>query len=482
MYIYREEEIKKVDENAAKNGLSVNTLMETAGRSIYYSLIPYIKKENSILILSGKGNNGGDGIVLSRYLKQFGYQVDLVFPFGNPKSPAAKEHFRYYKSLGFSFDTVLNKEKNYDVIIDSMLGVGFKLPLRKEVEEIILWCNKQHALRIAIDIPTGVVSDQGDTTLAFQADLTFSLHGYKPSAFLYPSSRYFGKIEVIDIGLPHTGKWRIWTKDDVRKTLTKRTSHAHKGTFGTGLLVAGSDEMPGCALLAGLGAMKLGIGKLLIGTTKFVASTISGHLPEATYWFIDHDHFTDVKIPDRIQAIAIGPGLTNERFIQQFLQNIWEQNIPLILDAGALQKGNDRKRQAPTIITPHPGEMSRLIGISTEEIQKNRIQIASQYAVDHGIIVVLKGKDTVIALPDGSGFINCTGNPGLAKGGSGDTLTGMLLALLCSEKNPIHAVCNAVYLHGLSADYFLQKESDRSLVASQLTEVIGPVIRSIMEE
>lgn len=482
MYVYTEEEIHAADTRAAENGLSGNALMETAGRSLFQSIRPLLKKDERILILAGKGNNGGDGVVLARYLKMNGFTVHLVFPFGLPQTKTSQEHFSYYMSLGFSYETEIDRSLDYSVIIDSLLGAGARLPLKSEYRMLLQWCNKQRAVRIAIDMPTGVLANTGKVDeVAFQADYTFSLHGFKRSAFLLPSAKYYGKTDALDIGLPANSQWKIWTEDDVRATLSRRDPFSHKGTFGTGLLFAGTDEMPGCALLAGLGAMRMGIGKLKIATTPRVQNAISHGLPEATFWLNGLEQCAKGDRPNGIHAIAIGPGLTDEKNVEQALEHLWTTDIPLILDAGALLKQSFPHRKAPVIITPHPGEFSRLTGISVPEIQQNRFALASQFALENQVIVVLKGTYTAIAYPDGSGVINPTGNPALAKGGSGDTLTGMILALAATESNIKHAVANAVFIHGLCADEFVNKNDVRTMVASDITDYLGDVLQRILK-
>ncbi|WAA11041.1 NAD(P)H-hydrate dehydratase [Fervidibacillus albus] len=479
LYIYREEEIRKVDTEAMEHGLPVNTLMENAGRGLFEKIAKHVTKEMSILILAGKGNNGGDGIVLARYLQLNGYETDLVFPFGMPASVTATEHFRFYKNLHFPFSTSINKEKHYDVIIDSLLGIGTRLPLNEMYIDCITWCNEQPALRIAVDLPTGVLADQGNTDIAFRADYTYALHGCKPSAFLLPAAHFYGEVDVIDLGLPHTSNWKLWDGNDVARTLSDRSTFSHKGSFGTGLLLAGSDEMPGSALLAGLGAMKTGIGKLVIGTSKFVASTISNRLPEATYWFDGLQRCAKGHLVKGIRAAAIGPGLNAPYLVEEAINCLWERDIPLLMDAGALTEREYAPRETPVIITPHPGEFSRMTGKTVEEIQSDRIKLASEYAINHRMIVVLKGTYTVIAYPDGTGVINTSGNHCLAKGGSGDTLTGMLLALLCTEEDIKSAVANGVYLHGACADEIVKNKDARAVSIGELTDVLGTVLQRI---
>lgn len=483
MYIYREADIHEADRRAHRNGLSTNALMETAGRSLYEAIRPLLNEEDRILILAGKGNNGGDGVVLARYLHMNQFHVDLVFPFGLPESATSKEHFTYYRSLHYPFRMELDRTRTYTVIIDALLGVGTRLPLNEDYRKLLNWCNGENVLRIAIDLPTGVLADTGEADIAtFQADYTFSLHGYKRSSFLLPAARYYGKVDALEIGMPQSGDWKIWTEDDAKRTLRRRDAHAHKGSFGTGLLFAGTDEMPGCALLAGLGAMRMGIGKLVIATTTKTQKFIGNTLPEATYWIDGLKECAEGEMLEDIAAVAIGPGLTDEETVKKALEHLWETELPLILDAGALLPGKFPLRTAPVIITPHPGEFSRMTGYSIPEIQKNRLELASQFAVDHQLIVVLKGMHTVIAFPDGTGLVNSSGNPALAKGGSGDTLTGMLLALVATEKDLKQAVANAVFLHGLCADEYVKRKEERTMLASDITDYLGTVLHQIVSD
>ena len=238
--------------------------------------------------MPGKGNNGGDGIVLARYLKNNGYNVKLAFPLGEPQTVQQRNILPIIKHVVMKAKSY-SKEWKADWIIDALLGVGSQLPLRKDLSKVTDWINNRNAKVIAIDHPTGVSSDTGEADEhAVRADYTFSLHGYKPSTFLFPASEHYGKASVIDIGVPQTSTWRIWCEEDVRMTLPKRTGNTHKGTYGTALLVAGSDEMPGSAALAAVGALGLGQGSYRSQQPKH-ASTIIGTLaPEATFSYNLH--------------------------------------------------------------------------------------------------------------------------------------------------------------------------------------------------
>ncbi|MGG1575983.1 NAD(P)H-hydrate dehydratase [Fictibacillus sp. NRS-1165] len=475
MYIFTASEIKNIDQTAQNSGMDVYTLMENAGRALYEAISDRVTKERRILVMAGKGNNGGDGIVLSRYLQQNGYQCELVLPSGKPSTEPAFKHFAYYTACGLK---VSERDGNYDVIIDAMLGVGSSPPLRGEIGQAVQWANSQQALKIAVDLPTGVSADDGETEIAFQADVTFCLHGYKPSAFLEGSTDFYGKAIVLSIGLPQQSNWHVWTEEHVRSTFHKRFAGAHKGTFGTGLLLAGTDEMPGSSLLAAKGAIKSGIGKLTIGTTRFVSGILAGQLPEAMYKHDGLEAVGEGDVPNGIKACAIGPGLTDQKKTDRALEHLFAAELHLVIDAGALKRRTYPKRKGSVILTPHPGEFSRMIDVSASQIQKNRFHYALSYAEEQGVIVILKGRYTVLAFPDGCLLVNPTGNAGLAKGGTGDTLTGMLLAFLCSEKDVKSAIANAVYFHGASADSWAQKNAERGMLASDVSENLPFVMKS----
>ncbi len=475
MYIFTGDEIKKIDQTAQNSGMDVYTLMENAGKALYEAVSDLVTRESRILVMAGKGNNGGDGIVLSRYLQQNGFHCELALPDGKPGTETAFKHFTYYTACGLK---VSEREGKYDVIIDALLGVGTSPPLRGKIAQEVRWANSQQALKIAVDLPTGVSADHGETDEAFQAEFTFCLHGFKPSVFLEGSTDFFGVTRVLSIGLPQQSNWQVWTEENVRSTFHKRFAGAHKGTFGTGLLLAGSDEMPGSALLAGKGALKSGIGKLTIGTSRFVSGILAGQLPEAMYKHDGLEAVGEGDVPKGIKACAIGPGLADAEKTDMALQHLMNTDLHLVIDAGALKKRTYPKRKGLVILTPHPGEFSRMTGVPASDIQKNRFQYALAYAQEQNAIVILKGRYTVLAFPDGSLIVNPTGNAGLAKGGTGDTLTGMLLAFVSSEKDAKPAVANAVYFHGASADLWEQTNAERGLLASDVSEHLPLVMKS----
>ncbi|TWT09352.1 NAD(P)H-hydrate dehydratase [Planomicrobium sp. CPCC 101079] len=267
-----------------------------------------------------------------------------------------------------------------------------------------------------------------------------------------------------------------WDEEKVRSTLPVRKAESHKGTYGNGLLVAGSQDMPGAAMLSGLGAMRSGIGKLVIGTAEQVIPVVVPRLPEATY---EPDALKRIAKGslnvENYEAIAAGPGIVPDEMTEKAIQKILKSRVPVILDAGALSKREYKDRQGPTILTPHPMEFSRITGIKVSELQQNRMHYARVCSKKLGTAIVLKGKETVVAFPDGEAWINPTGNSALAKGGTGDTLTGMLLGMLCIHEDWKHAVLNAVFLHGACADAWTEKRSAHTLLAHELTDFLPEV-------
>lgn len=275
---------------------------------------------------------------------------------------------------------------------------------------------------------------------------------------------------------------RFWTKEHVQASLPQRASDSHKGSYGTALLAAGTKEMPGAALLAGLAAMRSGVGKLVIATEPEAMAMIVPRLPEATYLQHGRERIANIQTSiDSYRAAAIGPGTEPEELTEKAVHVLLDSPYPVILDAGALSKRRYPERQAPVILTPHPAEFSRITGVEVETVQKNRAGHAKIWAQKLGATIVLKGETTIVAFPDGEIWANPTGNSALAKGGTGDTLTGMMLGMLCCHKEWKQAVLNAVYLHGACADEWIKTRSPHTLLAHELTDLL-PKVWADLEE
>lgn len=270
----------------------------------------------------------------------------------------------------------------------------------------------------------------------------------------------------------------VWSKELVRRHFPHRQPESHKGTYGTALLIAGSPGMPGAAILASSAAMRSGVGKLVVATARESITSIASHVPEATFEPALMEQINDPELDlSSYKAIAIGPGMLPDPKTEAAVNLLLELGKPLVLDAGALSERPYGKTEAPVILTPHPGEFSRITGVPAAELQHQRAHHASTWAVKLGVAIVLKGQNTVIAFPNGETYLNATGNSSLAKGGTGDTLTGMLLGMLCCHDNWRHAVLNAVHLHGACADEWTKTRSAHTLLAHELTELLPTVMK-----
>lgn len=464
--IYTAAEIKQADETARRQGMPADVLMERAASAVAARL--NFPSQTSVLVVCGAGNNGGDGWIVARELAQRGHTIAVYAPFGEPKSPEAKQHAQYARRLV----TVVDEPRGSDWIIDALFGVGFVGPVSGKARDVITWMREQPTAVVAIDVPSGVPSD--DATRfdghAVEAEMTFSLHGYKRSAFLKRTAPYYGKVEVVDIGLPHTSQWRALTETDFDRTLLGRDAYSHKNTYGHGRLIGGSRHLIGAPFLAARAALRTGIG-LVDLVVPNEARMLAASLPEAMYYDID-------ELPDKdYAATAIGPGLVNNERLDRLWGTVSRSTAPFIVDAGALTK-HHLETAGPLTLTPHPGELARLIDGTVADIETDRFRIASDFARIHGVHLILKGTHTLIVNPDGTGAVNTVQAAALAKGGSGDVLTGMLLALWARTdriEEDMSPNEQAVLWHALAAKESSKRIHPSSVLATDVIEAIGRI-------
>lgn len=464
--IYTAAEIKRADERALRQGMPADVLMERAASSVAARLS--FPRQSSVLVICGAGNNGGDGWVVARELAQRGYEVSVYAPFGEPKSPEGKRHAEYAKR----FVTVTDEPQDADRVIDALFGVGLISPVIGKARDIITWMCEQPAPIVAIDVPSGVPSDdaRGFDGHAVKAETTFSLHGYKRTAFLKGTAPYYGNIDCVDIGLPHTSQWRVLTEADFERGLINRDPYSHKSTYGHGQLIGGSRHLIGAPFLAARAALRTGLGLLDLFVPD-EALMLASSLPEAMYYDID-----DLS-EKTYAATAIGPGLVDDGRLDRLWHVVRSANRPLIVDAGALTKRH-LEATGPMTLTPHPGELARLTGETVDDIEVDRFRIASDFARHHGVHLILKGTYSLIVHPDGTGAVNTVEAPALAKGGSGDVLTGMLLALWSRTdriKDDTSPNEQAVLWHALAAREASRKIHPASVLASDVIEAIGRI-------
>ena len=510
MRVVRVDEMRDIDKRATiEFGIPSIILMENAGRGVCRVIESYLELPDlRVAVISGKGNNGGDGFVVARHLLNRGAEVD-VFLLGNKREIKgdARINLTILERSGIEVKEVKNlkdiRDLNlYDLIVDAIFGTGFKGEVKGITKGVIELINNAEALICSIDIPSGVEGGGDVKGEAVMADFTVAMCLPKYGNILYPGRGYCGEVWVADIGIPYQrlegeGKTFLITSEDIREAFPERPPDGHKGTFGKVLVIAGSRGFTGAASLTSLGALRIGCGLVRLCIPEGLADAMESKLTEIIKIPLpqtERESFS-IKGLDRVRelisdsdAIALGPGISvhpeTQRFVEEILK---EAKIPVVLDADGINNLKENPEilsqvSAPIILTPHPGELSRLIKTPIKEINRDRIGIAQRASREFNSILVLKGAPTVISQPDGLTYINPTGNSGLASGGSGDVLTGMIAGLLAMGVEPIKASMIGVYLHGKSADLAIEKETEYSLIASDLLKYLPDTIKSLEEE
>ncbi|WLV25148.1 NAD(P)H-hydrate dehydratase [Aciduricibacillus chroicocephali] len=498
MYIVTAQEMYDIERHAiGEVGIPSVVLMETAGRSIASEIVPQLKGPEQIMVAIGAGNNGGDGWVIARVLLEKGYQAIAVqtVPDAKIKGDALLNkqifekvggHVEYATTQG-DFKAKMRKA---DIIIDAILGIGTRGDVREPYKGFINSINESCATVISVDIPSGIEASEGATGKdAVQADQTYMLGAAKLSAFLPKTAPYFGEWQLLDIGLPRISfesrvNRKLTTIADVRKTLQKRNPFAHKGTYGKGLIVGGSEFMPGSVTMTVMAALRTGAGLCTVATEKAAIPSIAANCLEAMYK--DRAGIPEMDLSD-FDGIAMGPGMGQDKTAGELVNNLFRgAECPLVIDADALQHAKEmlhagvRKGRA-TLLTPHPGEMARLLDIEIGELLANPFSYSARFAEQTGSYVLLKGKHTIVTAPDGRQSVNNTGNAGLAKGGTGDVLTGIVLALAMQQDDPFEALRCACHIHGLSADIQVESaHSEHDLLATDVVKGIGAVYRKLL--
>ncbi len=472
--------IKSSEESAVKSGaFSFRELMYTAGTTAGKIIFQkYDCQGKKIAVVCGNGNNGGDGFVIASYLYELGADVTIVTPLGIPKT----ENALYYYKKAEKIKKTANLSGDFDIIIDAVFGIGLDREVSQSLCELFEKINKSSAIKIAVDIPSGIEADTGKVLgAAVCADLTISFIALKPCFLLPYGSDYCGEVFVADIGVAPCG----YTYQTIKKPhFPKRPHNSHKGTFGTALLICGSYGMAGAAILAAKAALRSGLGIAKCVLCEGIYSAFTSALPEAVC--LPKKQSSDGKLcfdgfdlPTALSgcsALLFGCGIGQSDDTFKILEEIIEKsNIPTVIDADGINLISQsidllKKSKAPIIITPHPGEMARLCGCTTAEIEADRINKAKQFAKEYNCIVVLKGANTIVATSNGDISINIIGNPGMATGGSGDVLAGILVSLLAQGIPPIEAAKSAVYLHSEAGDRVAKRRGERSLIPSDIIE------------
>lgn len=511
-------EMRHIDRSAASIGLTTETLMENAGRAVAEETRKFISSVigKHVLVIVGPGNNGGDGLVAGRYLADWGAEVSLYLcsqrsaddknlklaqERGIPTVPADQDRdlARFEKLLTSS-----------EVVIDAVFGTGRSRALEGVFQEVLVRVGaaKQRNPRllvIAVDVPSGLDSDTGavDPGCPF-ADVTITLGYPKPGLFTFPGADRAGRVVIADIGIPpslaENIKTELITEDWARAVLPKRPASANKGTFGRVLVVAGSINYIGAAYLACMGAARVGTGLVTLSTALSLQSILAAKLTEVTYAPLPEAEAGVIaaeavpvlqQLAPGYQVLLIGCGLGQKaqvvEFIKSLLFGMSPHSVPtLVLDADALNTLAQipdwwQKLPQDAILTPHPGEMARLVHSSVEEVQRQRLDIARKSAMEWRKVVVLKGAYTIVAASDGRAAISQVANPGLASAGTGDVLTGVIAGLVAQGLSLYDAAACGVYLHGQAAEMVRREMGDAGMLASDLLPLLPKVITKLKQ-
>ncbi len=485
------------EKNAVSRGVDFPELMERAGNAcakIIYD--EYCGRGNvKALVLCGKGKNGGDGFVIARVLQEKGADVKAALLCSGPsEGDQLANYLLLQKTCAVICDCTgdINALKELiseaDIIIDALFGTGFRGSLPGFLADAAKAVNSSCKTVIAVDVPSGVNCDtceiQGEV---FEADMTIAISAFKPVHITKPYNSVCGKVRVADLGIIDSDyDSDIFTLDidDIRSLLPERKADSNKGTFGHALCVCGSYKMPGAAYMSVSGALRTGAGLVTAAFPQSAYSALAVKLTEALLLPCGGDKsgmFSPDSLPELTDAlkkassalIGCGLGLCDDTadFVKSFLR---QAEIPLVIDADALNAVSAdpsvlREIKAPFVITPHPGEMSRLTGKTVDEIVSSSAESAREFAKEYNCTVVLKGANTVVCDEGGRRvYVNRTGNNGLSKGGSGDLLAGMLVSLIAQGMNPFDAACAAVFMHGDCADRLAAKTSKRGMLVTDM--------------
>jgi NAD(P)H-hydrate epimerase len=496
-------EMRAIEQGAVERGISLEILMDRAGRAVA-ARAGELCDERAILLLVGPGNNGGDGLVAARRLEREGRAV-TVYAFHRPEVPDFAGRVVTAESDPNRAE-LASLVAQSSVVVDALLGIGQSRPPDESLASILQCANGnrvQAAHAIAVDMATGVNADTGTVPgQAFRATETLAMGYLKCGNVLYPGAEYAGHARVIDIGVPDdlAGQVRVsaHTVAEIARLLPRRGLDSNKGTYGRLLLVGGCHTFLGAPAMSALAAYRAGAGLVEIATTRFVQQSVAAHalepvflpLPEAGGYLASESVDAIAGALGRATALVFGPGMGltdgTVEVTREVLSALPGTGIRgAVVDAdglNALAKLPDWwKTEAPLILTPHPGEMGRLTGLSTNRVQADRLAVARRYAFEWGKVVVLKGAGTVVASPSGDAAINLTGGPNLATAGTGDVLSGTIGGLVAQGCQPFVAAVAGVYLHGRAGDILRAEHGDAGTIASDLVSALPGARQSILQ-
>lgn len=525
MIVVTAAEMRQIDQDTIEGiGIPGIVLMETAGSAIVRAIEQHYPTYKRIGIFAGKGNNGGDGIVIARQLVHTGYDVHL-FLVSPPDSFTGEAHTNLQiaknlklsiteiltdTALGIEKDGTLNHIASCELLVDAIFGTGLRGEVREPIATVINTINNLPTPILSVDLPSGLDADTGNPLgTCVQADRTVTIGLPKRGLLIHPGAELAGKLEVVDIGFPEQVidaqniKVHWTTAAQAAKWVPPRPPSSHKGTYGRVFIVAGSTGMTGAAALASEAALRAGAGLVALGTPKHLNPILEGLLPEVMTLPLPETDAgslavsatsTILEYAERTKSVlAIGPGLSQNpetvTLVHQLVRENQEQGLGLemVIDADGLNAlAQDREiislLDKETVLTPHPGEMARLANTTISTLEADRISTAQQFANQQGVTLVFKGAPTVTSTPNGNVWINATGNPGMATGGMGDLLTGIIAGLMAQGIPSESAAALGVYAHGLAGDIVSDRLGTHGLIASDVLKTVPEAISSLIQQ
>jgi NAD(P)H-hydrate epimerase len=499
------EQIRTVELAAFAAGWPQLALMEEAGRQVAEAAAKRFGVQGiRYLILCGPGNNGADGLVAGRYLHTLGAPVEAIVLLRGKTTEAFDQQLKIFQAIGLAARVCSEGAvpedafARADVVIDGLLGSGFRPPLKLEFLETIRALNTAAKPVISIDIPSGVDGETGQVaTQAVKAQITVALGCYQPGVLLFPGAGHAGEVVLTDLGLADEMYWghpnlgERMTEHQARQLLPKRPPESHKGTFGPLAVFAGSPGFTGAAELASRAALRAGAGVVTLFTPELAATTVSQSLVEVMVRALPGSTWDNAGLPEILglaRAVVLGPGMGRGAAVKELvLRAVGDYDVAAVLDADALNAVAPvfpnlfSGRTTLPVVTPHPGEMARLTGTSVQAVEQNRWRAAQTLARELPAVVVLKGAPTVVASPDGYCCFNSTGSNLLATAGSGDVLSGIIGGLLAQGMGPGDAARLGVYLHGMAADLWERDNGRRGMIAGDLIEMLPRVYKELEE-
>lgn len=497
-------EIRLIEEKENEVGTPFPELMERAGTGCAKRIMELTApEEGPVVVLCGSGKNGGDGFVISRVLKEAGYDVTAVLGFGQPKAEDAVLNHGRALDAGVPVllwsGTAKALMGSAALLVDCLFGIGFRGAADEVQRDVFETVNASPAAVVSVDVPSGVVTDTGEVLgSAVKADLTLAISTLKPLHVFYPAREYCGVVETLDIGLSNAAlgaaesPLMTLTDEEAEVLLPARARTAHKNDFGHVLSVCGSYRMPGAACLCVEAAVRSGAGLVTAAYPDKAYPAIAAHLTECMSLPLPSNEAGQLCIASlpalrearkKATVLVAGCGLGQSPEMPGVLEGLLENtDLPMVLDADALNALAERPEAlrdyaGNIVITPHPGEMARLAGCPVSEVLSDRVGTAKTFADAYGVTVLLKGADTVVAGPGKVEiYVNTSGNAGLAKGGSGDTLSGILAAFLAQGTAPFEAACLAAFYHGRAAELCGAEMALRSICATDLLEALPFVL------